>query len=414
MNCSFIVSTEAVHGFNFSDTGVRQAISLAAVGNFITTPNAEVRGLLMVDDQGGDGTWSIAADSKGGVSFAHTSSCNDDFQLEFDLYVKYATSFIGVGDGLGLGSSGDVYVIAPDFVVVVGWVQGVKGPVLGVRSVINFQSGTLPENATIIGTAFNHKTGLGVIQTFMTGYSLSLEGVLTPISQPGNARFFSMQQYHLQTPVLGSQNGGVLFSSDTNPVTSNGFQPSLSFFPATPAGFRVMQVERTGYSYKSFSTSLQPAQQFENQTTVGYASYGSTFEGMGSVHILQKIALYVEQPFNSPKMILQVLDTWTFTSDHYDSFDGLYVEADVHNQGTIVSQIVVKDKFNFGVIDFDTTVAADSPSFPPTSVVLGDTSKTECSLMADDCSPGEVCTLYAYGDQKFGPYCDCEAPNAIH
>jgi hypothetical protein len=404
MDCSFVATTSYILGFNFSSDGVRQPISRSPTSNFISTPQAQAVGVMMVDDQAGDGTWSIVADSSGGISFAHTSSCDDAFALDFDLYLNYTgANFLGVSDSLNFGNKGDVYVIGESQIVVIGWVHGVNGNILGVRKIVNFNAGfSFSSSDAIVGSGSTENAGTSLIFTKQSGFSIDADGTVTAISQVGGGgdgaggSFRGMLQLELQKPLVGSRVAGILLNSYSDQVNGVPYQASASFFPTADPQFRTLQIDldTRDHLWWSFSTTTQPAQQYLNSTTFVYV----TAHDITGRFALQKIAMFKEQPFSGPQKIVSVSGTWSFYQKAYLPMDDIFVERVLGNQGTRVSQMVGQAQGSaFGVIDFDLTAGFDIESTPDSSAYSSDTEVSDCSMSLGGCEASKLCNLYPFG-----------------
>jgi hypothetical protein len=314
MPCSFVATTEAVESFNTS-SGVREGLRVYDIGNLMNTAGAFPGAFAMIDDASTGVVWAIVGDDLGGLSFSSLQSCTDtNFVLNADLYVQYnGSKFIASGAG---AEKNEVVFFSHDKVVQIGFVQGINGQILGVKSVSE-----ICDLQHVVGYgASSAGDGSHWIQSRNTGYLLK-DAMAFPALNTSSVTGF--QSFRLQYPVLGHAWGGSLFASLTPSIPGVLQYPAgaLNFVPPAvdPRPFVQMTVHE--WIYHEYTTALsQASMRIGAETYVVVLSQG-TFP-YGQPHRLNFILLYREDGSGGtfPTPILKLTHEIDFADDIYGHF----------------------------------------------------------------------------------------------
>ena len=221
--CFFVVTTSFLYALFSDDTfAVR-----APVDNMVPVPGLTASAVAFFDDPRNAGvTWFAVGDSGGNVGFSSVSNCSVAPAFDADLTVTFGnTSFLFA---TAVQDSTDVWFVALDKAVRVGWVSGANGVQLGIRSSVVVSpplNGKYTAGAATAADAKNVfcEDGASTGRVFGDGI---VSNPFDSVMFRGNS--FSMASFDMSKPIFGQTWGSSIMSGVTDGPGASGFVVQFS------------------------------------------------------------------------------------------------------------------------------------------------------------------------------------------
>jgi hypothetical protein len=379
-----VATPENVYSFDFS-SGKRVLVNKQSAVNLINTPNANSVAFGVVS--AGGNAWSITLDSLGGISFGKIGGCQDNFSLDFSLYVQYNTTAFA---GLGKAANNGVIAIGNNTNVVIGAVQGQSGIIPGVISVTPSSGVTY----NVVGAAAGEGGGI-IVQTMFKMWQVGsgttpMEPIATVGAKPGGdwtAFFTGLHSLTLPKSVQGSSYGGALISTLEQNINIDPWSDDMLFFDA-PNILTAAFCTANQFNTSAYVLDAVPTPQTHNSTV------------MANVVSNDRAAFYLTQFFvykqtntiSFPTGGLKAVKSFTVQMEYGDSAVPIFtqtISSSVENIASVMIRLENGLEIWYGVLDFNLT------GEPASNVIwtVNDSLYKGCSLMQKSKC---VCNLYPF------------------
>jgi hypothetical protein len=305
---------------------------------------------------------------------------------------------------LFLGDVSDVMFYSTKHVLRLGFVNGVKGKVLGVKSLVPIEQ-PLQKDEYVVGSGL--ASSLEPSAFFMTtkaGYSMqnAVPNVTLMVAGGG---MMGYQSFSLQKPVVGRKFGGALLSSLGREANQN--------VPWAMLSFVIPAVESIKWKYMQFPNDftkimeLRVSQSFvrSGSTSLAYFVSQSLYSTQPN-HTLYLLTVFDEASatgLNFPRPILNLHSQWTYANEELYDYSpitsSLYYEQppNLGNASSGLVSVILQDSSgtNFGILDFSTFA---SPDEHVTQLEVKDAESEGCMMLQNNqCLSGESCWYYFLG-----------------